>query len=180
MVHLYLAEGFEETEALGTADVLRRGGIEVCLVSVGDGLLVRGSHGIGVMADALFDAAEAEASEMMIFPGGLPGTVNLGEHEGLMNVMESRVRAGKAVADICAAPSLLGRRHLLEGRKATCYPGFDEYLLGATYTGNYAEVDGNLITGKGPGAVFDFALAIVEHLKGAAVAAEVKGGMLLA
>ncbi len=180
MVQVFLAEGFEEMEALGTADVLRRAGIETKLISVTGDLFVSGSHGMAVKADGLFSAAEAAAADMIVFPGGLPGATNLDAHEELMAVMEQRVKAGKTVAAICAAPMLLGKRGLLAGRRATCYPGFDKYLTDAVYTGQPVEEDGNIITGKGPGFVFVFALALVGRLKGTDVAGQVKAGLLLA
>ncbi len=179
MVHLFLADGFEEVEALGTLDILRRAGIEVMTVSITGARMIRGAHNIPIMADNLFRRCGVEDSEMLVFPGGMPGTANLGLHDGLRKAMESHVHSGRPVAAICAAPILLGRRRLLAGRRATCYPGFEQELEGAVCTGKMVEIDGNIITGRGPGAVFPFAFAIVERLRGADVAARVKHDMLL-
>ncbi len=179
MVHLFLADGFEEIEALGTLDILRRAGIEVVTVSITGARLIRGAHNIPIMADNLFRRCGVENSELLIFPGGMPGTSNLGLHDGLRKAMESHVQSGRPVAAICAAPILLGRRKLLAGRRVTCYPGFETELDGAVCTGKMVEIDGNIITGRGPGAVFAFGLAIIERLKGSAAAEKVKQDMLI-
>lgn len=179
MVHLFLADGFEEIEALGTLDILLRAGIETITVSITGARLIRGAHNIPVMADNLFRRCGVENSEMLVFPGGMPGTANLELHDGLRKATVSHVQSGRPVAAICAAPILLGRRRLLAGRRATCYPGFESQLEGAVFTGKMVEIDGNIITGRGPGAVFQFGLAIVERLRGAAVAERVKQDMLI-
>lgn len=179
MVHLFLADGFEEIEALGTLDILRRAGIEVLTVSITGARLIRGAHNIPIMADNLFRRCGVEDSEMLVFPGGMPGMTNLGLHDGLRKAMVSHVQSGRPVAAICAAPALLGRSRLLAGRRATCYPGFEPQLDGAVCTGKMVEVDGNIITGRGPGAVFPFAFSIVERLRGAEVVEKIKHDMLL-
>lgn len=176
---VFLATGFEETEAVGTIDVLRRGGIETTVVSITQELSVEGAHGLEVVADALFDEVEYSGADILVLPGGMPGSSNLNAYAPLKEQLKKQYNAGKFVAAICAAPLVLGGLGFLKGRKATCYPSFEPTLEGATVTGEAVEVDGNVITGRGPGLVFDFGLAIVEALQGKAVADEVAGGLLL-
>ena len=177
---IFLAEGFEEMEAMFPLDILRRGGMDVKLVSVTSEKAVRSSHGVTIMADALFEDVSEEDVEMIVLPGGLPGATNLDAHAGLDKLILSFANAGKPLAAICAAPMVYGKRGLLKGKKATCYPGFDKYLEGAEYTGNMVEVVDNFILGKGPGAAPAFGFAILEKYAGAAKAQEVKNGMLIA
>lgn len=180
-VYLFLAEGFEEVEALSVVDILRRAGLSVKTVSVTGNECVSGAHGVGVKADMLFDAALIGAdAEMLVLPGGLPGATNLDAHAGLDVLVRSFADAQKPLAAICAAPLVYGRRGLLKGKKATCYPGFDKYLEGAEYTGNMVEVADNFILGKGPAAASAFGFAILEKFAGAGKVAEVKNGMLFA
>ena len=177
---IFLAEGFEEMEAMFPLDILRRGGMDVKLVSVTGEKAVRSSHGVTIMADALLEDVSEEDVEMIVLPGGLPGATNLDAHAGLDKLILSFANAGKPLAAICAAPMVYGKRGLLKGKKATCYPGFDKYLEGAEYTGNMVEVVDNFILGKGPGAAPAFGFAILEKYAGAAKAQEVKNGMLIA
>ncbi len=178
-IYLFLAEGFEEVEALGTVDVLRRAGLPVKTVSVMEQLEVTGSHQVTVKADMLFDEESLRDAEMLILPGGMPGSLNLSEHEGLRRVILAFFAAGRPMAAICAAPMVYGKLGLLKNKKVTCYPGFEEYLEGAVPTGALVEHDANIITGKGPGATFEFAMAIVAKFCGEAKVAELKQGMLL-
>lgn len=177
---IFLAEGFEEVEALFPLDILRRGGVNVKTVSITGQQIVKGAHQVPVMADMLFDDLKEEDIEMIVLPGGLPGATNLDAHAGLDKLILSFANAGKPLAAICAAPMVYGKRGLLKGKKATCYPGFDKYLEGAEYTGNMVEVVDNFILGKGPGAAPAFGFAILEKYAGAAKAQEVKNGMLIA
>ncbi|MBQ7671389.1 MAG: DJ-1/PfpI family protein [Clostridia bacterium] len=169
MVYLFLADGFEEIEALTPVDLLRRAGIEVVTVGV-TGREVTGSHRIKVTADMTADEASARLSdeeklEAIILPGGMPGAKNL----DLSPLVDSFIK--RAVADdaylcaICAAPMILGKRGLLSGRDATCYPGFETYLEGAKYYEASVVVDGNFVTSDGMGSALDFALQIVALLK---------------
>ena len=179
-IYVFLAEGFEEVEALTPVDVLRRAGLPVKTVSVTGVLTVNGAHGVPVVADMVFEEVKEGDAEMIVLPGGLPGATNLDAHAGLDKLIMSFAAAGKPLAAICAAPMVYGKRGLLKGKKATCYPGFDKYLEGAEYTGNMVEVVDNFILGKGPGAAPAFAFAILEKYAGAEKALEVKKGMLLA
>lgn len=178
MVFIHLAEGFEEVEALTIVDVLRRAGLEAKTVSVTGERMVCGTHGIRVESDLLFEEADYGACGMIVLPGGLPGATNLGEHEGLTEQIRSFAKAGKYVAAICAAPMVLAACSILEGKEATIYPGMEEELAGAAATGANVTVSGPVITGRGPALAMEFALALVEVLKGSAVRNEVAKGLL--
>lgn len=179
-IYVFLAEGFEEIEALTPVDVLRRAGLPVKTVSVTGVQAVAGAHGVPVVADVMFEEVKEEEAEMIVLPGGLPGATNLDAHEGLGRLIADFAAAGRPLAAICAAPLVYGKRGLLKGRKATCYPGFENFLEGADYTAALVEKDGNFITGKGPGAAMDFAFAIVEKYCGKEKVDELKNGMLVA
>ena len=178
-VFIFLAEGFEETEAVATMDVMLRGGLDVTSVSITGSLLVTGAHGIAVKADTLFENANLSSGDMMVLPGGMPGASNLNVHAGLKKALEEYAANGKKIAAICAAPLVFGGLGLLQGKKATAYPGFESTLIGATYVNSPTVKDGNIITGRGPGFAFNFGLAIVEELQGKAKANEVANGLLL-
>ncbi|MGL5273624.1 MAG: DJ-1 family glyoxalase III [Phocaeicola sp.] len=178
-VYLFLAEGFEEIEAISPIDILRRAGVNVKSVSIMPSKEVHGAHGITILADYLFEEIDAEAADMLVLPGGLPGATNLDTHAGLGELILTYAQAGKPLAAICAAPLVFGKRGLLKGKKATCYPGFENYLEEATYTASLVEKDGLFITGKGPGASFAFAFAIVELLCGIDTVNQLKAGMMM-
>ena len=178
-VALFLANGFEEIEALGTIDILRRAEIEVTTVSISEQKEVTGAHNIGVLADKLFGEIDFSQFDVLVLPGGMPGAKNLNEHEELKKQVTHFAENGKQVAAICAAPMVLGGLNLLKGKKATAYPGFEDKLIGAEITGEKTVVDGNIITGKGPGLVFDFALQLVEEISGKGVRDNVAKGLLL-
>ena len=178
-IFVFLAEGFEEIEALTPVDVLRRAGLSVQTVSVMDEQVVAGAHGVPVLADKMFAEINPEDAEMILLPGGLPGATNLDAHEGLSQLILDFAEADKPLAAICAAPLVLGNRGLLQSKKATCYPGFETYLQGAEYTAALVEKDGNIITGKGPGAAMEFAFAIVEKYCGMDKVNELKQGMMI-
>ena len=176
-VYIFLADGFEEIEALTPVDVLRRAGADVKTVSVSDELCVRGSHGISVAADITINSVDPDAAEMYVIPGGMPGTNNLFACEELKKLLSDGVGSGKYIAAICAAPSVLGRLGLLEGKKATCYPGFEKYLSGADYTAQPVERDGMFITARGMGVALEFSLALCAALKGEKTAADIRGSV---
>ncbi|MDD6909132.1 MAG: DJ-1/PfpI family protein [Bacteroidaceae bacterium] len=177
-VCIFLAEGFEEMEAMFPLDIMRRGGLSVKTVSVTGNRTVVSSHQVPVVADVLFEDLLKDEVEMIVLPGGLPGATNLDAHAGLDKLVMEFAAAGKPLAAICAAPMVYGKRGLLKGKKATCYPGFDKYLEGAVYTGNMVEKTDNFILGKGPAAAPEFGFAILEHFAGAEKVQEVKKGML--
>ena len=178
-VYVFFADGFEEMEAFAAVDVLRRAGVKVQMVTVTEDEIVRGAHGVPVLCDKNFDNCDFFDAEMLVLPGGLPGATTLAEHEGLCNLLTRFAGEDKNIAAICAAPMVFGKLGLLKGKKATCYPGFDKYLEGAEYTGTMVEKDGNIITGKGPGACLKFALALVEHLCGKEKVKELEEAMCL-
>jgi DJ-1 family protein len=178
-VALFLANGFEEIEALSTVDILRRAQIPVETVSISDKKIVTGAHTISVTADTTFNEADFSQVEMLVLPGGMPGAKHLNEHEGLKNLLTEFNSQGKRISAICAAPMVLGGLGLLDGKRATCYPGFEPELIGAIITGENVVVDENITTGRGPGQVFDFALRLVEQIAGIATRQEVQNGLLL-
>lgn len=165
MVYLFLADGFEEIEALTVVDLCRRSGIEIKTVGIGREA-IRGSHGILVQSDmADKDFKTDENISMIVLPGGMPGTKNLEASETVQNAIDYCVRNNIYVAAICAAPSILGHKGVLKGHEALCYPGFEDQLEGAQQGEGTVCVSGRFITSKGPGTSLDFALKIVEILK---------------
>lgn len=176
---VFFATGFEEIEAIGTVDVLRRGGVDVKTVSITGEKQVSGAHGVDLITDALFTEVDFNAADVLVLPGGMPGSSNLNSYEPLKELLLDQYRKEKTIAAICAAPLVLGGLGLLKERKATAYPGFEPKLIGATVTDDAVVKDGHILTGKGPGLMFDFALAIVKELRGEAVAEEVAAGLLL-
>ena len=179
MIYVYLAEGFEEIEALTAVDVMRRAGIEVETVSITGEKLVRGTHGISVEADILYEETDHAKCDMIVLPGGLPGADYLNEHEGLAKHIKCFAEdASKKLAAICAAPQVFGTCDILEGKKATIYPSMEDHLKGGQATDQNVTVDGNIITGMGPALAMEFALKLVEELKGKEAAEEVADGLL--
>ena len=177
MIYVFLAEGFEEIEALATVDFLRRCYIEVVTVGVGS-KEVTGAHNITVQADTVESLIEkSDKLQGIVLPGGMPGTLNLQKSDLVNELLDYSVEKGLVIGAICAAPSILGEKGLLKGKKATCFPGFEDKLFGAEVTGECVEVDGNIVTGKGAGATIDFARKIAEKFVGAEKALEVKQSM---
>lgn len=165
-VYVFLADGLEEIEGLTVVDILRRAGVDTEMVSVTGSLDVTGSHGIQIKADVLFEDISAEEGEMFVLPGGMPGTKNLAAHAGLAEMLKEADAAGRRVAAICAAPSVLGGLGILKGRRAVCYPGFEDRLEGAEVTDQPVEVCGHVTTSRGMGTAIPFALALTAALKG--------------
>ena len=163
-VYVFLAEGFEEIEGLTVVDLLRRANIETEMVSIMDGKQVKGSHGIKVTADSMFADVDFSDADLLVLPGGMPGTTNLGNHEGLCELLKKHYAEEKKIAAICAAPSVFGQLGFLNGRIATCYPGFESKLEGAICCATKVAVDGNVTTAKGMGAAIDFSLKLIEQL----------------
>lgn len=176
MIYVFLANGFEEVEALTPVDVLRRGGVDVKTVGIG-GKTVTGSHHIPVTADLSEDEVDFAALSGVVLPGGMPGTRNLDASETVKKALAAANEKGALIAAICAAPSVLGHNGLLKGKRATCFPGFESELTGATLCDDLAVTDGNVVTGKGAGAALPFALALLAYLKGADVADTVKSAL---
>lgn len=164
MVYVFLADGFEEMEALSPVDVLRRAGVEVKTVGVGADI-VTGTHGIPVKADMSVEEIKLSNDlEMIVLPGGMPGADNLENSPEVQAAVDYCVENDKYVAAICAAPKILGHKRLLEGRYAICFPGFEQDLLGAKISSRSVTIDGKYITGKSAGAALKFALKLVEVL----------------
>ena len=159
-VCVFLADGFEEIEALTVVDVLRRAGVRVETVSVNGNEMVQGSHWISVRADVVFEETGFDRVDMLVLPGGMPGTKNLQKHQGLNKLLRTYDKEEKWIAAICAAPSIFGHRGILQGKRACSYPCFEDHLEGAAVTAGPVEVDGNVITSRGMGTSIPFGLAI--------------------
>ena len=165
MVVLFLAEGFEEIEAVTPVDLLRRAGVQVRTCSVAPSRTVTGAHGVPFVCDTDLDSLEGPF-DLLILPGGMPGTKNLAASEKLAALLRRQAGEGKPLAAICAAPTVLGGLGLLKDKRAVCYPGMEEGLF-CREAGTEAVVrDGNIVTSRGPGTAFDFGLALVALLKG--------------
>jgi len=177
-IYVHLAQGFEEIEAITIIDVLRRSGLDVITVSISDDLMVTGAHNIPVKADILFKNADYRQAEMIVLPGGMPGAKNLSGHEGLNTWIRKFFNDGKLIGAICAAPMVLGKLGILKGKKVVCYPGFEEYLTGAVIKQDPVMVDGNIVTGRGPGAAMQFAYEIVRLLESEQNMIKIKESML--
>lgn len=175
---VFLADGFEEIEGLTVVDILRRAGVDTKTVSVTGKLTIDGSHGIKVQADHLFGEAGEEDADLLVLPGGMPGTLNLKAHEGLIALLKKFDSEQKAVAAICAAPSILGELGMLKGRKACSYPSFTHTLDGAEVLEVPAVTDGHITTGRGMGAAIPFALQLTSVLCGREKAEEVKASIV--
>ena len=188
-VNIFLAEGFEDVEALATCDVLRRGGVPVKLVSISEDPFVVSSHRVAVGVDDAIDTflryadmAGTDEKDVMIFPGGMPGTRNLAAEAALMAMMQQHYDDGGTVAAICAAPGLvLSQLEDIAGKKMTCFDGFEEYLTakGAEFVPRPAITDGRIITGRSAGHAVAFGLEILKKVKGEKVAADVRHAMML-
>ncbi len=176
MVLVFLANGFEIVEATAPIDMLRRAKIEVLTVGIG-GKEIESSCGIKVIANITEKEVNLEDAEMIVLPGGMPGTINLGNSDFVKQAIAHCKQNNKFMAAICAAPSVLGENGVLEGIKATCFPGFEDKLIGAEYTGNPVEVVGKIVTARGAGVAVTFGLALVELLKGKQVAIDVNNAI---
>lgn len=176
-VAVLLADGFEEVEVITPVDFLRRAGIEVILASIGE-LNVTGCHDVVIQADTTLNALSDDL-DGIILPGGMPGAANLAQSEALIALIRQMNKSHKLLAAICAAPALvLGEARLLEGRKFTCYPGFENAISGAHFSTESVVLDGNILTSRGPGTAAEFAIAIIEYLLGIDAANAVKKSTL--
>lgn len=176
---LFLAEGFEEIEALTAVDVLRRAGIPIKTVSLTAALQVTGAHGVIVTADLIFDNTHFSDPAWLVLPGGMPGAMNLYEFTPLHGLLKNQIQSPEGrIAAICAAPLVLGQLGLLAGRKVTCYPGFEDYMKGAEIVNAPVVADDKFVLGNGPSSALSWALEIVKEAKGVEVATEIANGML--
>lgn len=163
---IFFGTGYEEIEALTVVDILRRAGEEIEMVSVTQERTVTSSHGVEVKMDKILSEVNFDEVDVIVLPGGMPGTKNLEACGALMEQVDAFVKTGKTVAAICAAPSILGHHGHLKGKKACCFPDFESHLEGADVKWEPAVIDGNIITGRGMGAAIPFGLAILEKLQG--------------
>lgn len=177
-IAVHLAEGFEEIEALTIIDILRRADLEVISASITKDKLVTGAHGIKVEADTLFEEIDYNNIDMIVLPGGMPGTLNLEAHEELKKKVIEFDIDEKWIGAICAAPSILGKMAMLEDREATCYPGFEKYMLGTKLSDEPVVMDKNIITSRGPATAIEFSLKLVEVLMNKEKADELAKGLL--
>ena len=177
MVYMFLADGFEEIEALCPLDILRRAGIEVTTVGIGKDV-IGGAHGITVHADIVDVMYRDSSPEMLILPGGMPGADNLDKSRIVDAALRAGAKNGAYLCAICAAPFVLGKRGLLESKRAVCFPGFEKFLVGATVSEAETVVrDGNIITAKGMGAAFEFGLELARVLKDNETAEKIKASV---
>lgn len=178
MIYVFLATGFEDIEALAPVDIMRRAGLEVQTVSITGERIVESAHGVGIVADLLLPDVDFSGAEMLVLPGGLPGSTNLDACQPLTAAIKRHFEAGGPIAAICAAPLVFGHLGVLQGRRATCYPGVETELKGATYTAAIVEQDENIITGKGPAAAFEFGYTIVDFFLGEGASQPLRQGMI--
>ena len=161
---IFLADGFEEIEGLTVVDILRRAGVEIHMVSITGETKVTGSHGIEIKCDTCIGQENFSETELFVLPGGMPGTKNLGACKALTELLTASFEAGKQLAAIWAAPSVLGDLGILKGKKACCYPGFEEHLTGAQVVFDQVAQDGNVTTSRGMGTAIPFALSLVSQM----------------
>ena len=165
MIAILLADGFEEIEALTPLDILRRAGYDARTVAISSKVAI-GSHGISVICDMSADEVKLDEVSMVIFPGGMPGSLNLDASPFTDKIIEAVTKNNGRISAICAAPLILGRRGLLKGRRAVCYPGFENELSGAIIEKDSVITDGNITTAKGMGVALPFSLELVRLLSG--------------
>ncbi|MBQ8210880.1 MAG: DJ-1/PfpI family protein [Clostridia bacterium] len=173
MVYVFLADGFEEVEAVTPIDYLRRADIEVITVGV-TGKTVTGAHNISVLCDISVDEIDISKADGIILPGGMPGTLNLENSAEVQSSIDYCNKNGLLIAAICAAPSVLGHKNILQGKKAVCFPGFESELHGADVTSDFAVTDGNIITAKGAGSASEFAFEIIKYFRDEQTALQIK------
>ncbi len=177
-VFVFLADGFEDVEAIAIVDILRRASIKVTTVSINSDKIVTSAHNVQVVADVCFENADFCDATMLVLPGGLPGSDNLRDYKPLQQLLLEHNQKGGLIAAICAAPKALGNLGLLDGKYATCYPGCEDTMMGARYTAELCTICENIITGEGPAAVFPFAYTLVDILLGNGASDGLKEGMM--
>ncbi len=178
MTYLFLANGFEELEAITVVDLFRRADIQIKVISLMDEIGIYGSKGIRIEADEFYGFSDFSNAQMVILPGGMPGTTNLCNHYEFNRELKKYYDAGGTIAAICAAPMVLAKAGMLKGKDATIYDGMEEELVDAKYVKEDVVVSDNIITARGPGLAIDFALKLIEILKGKEIAEEVREGLL--
>ena len=178
-VLVFLAAGFEEVEAVSIIDVLRRGGVDVTVAGVGSGSSVCGAHDIELGVDCAAVSVSPDDYDAVVLPGGMPGAENLAASDPVLDAIRTVHAGGKIVAAICAAPLVLAKAGVVSGKRVTCYPGFEERVTGAECTGARVERDGNIVTGKGPGAALEFGLELLAVMGEVEIANRLREGMLV-
>ena len=176
-VAVYFATGYEEIEALSVVDVLRRGGVEVLMVGADGKMAVNSRNNVSINMDALIEEVDHKEIDMMVLPGGVPGVDNLMANEALVANLKDFKEQVKWLAAICAAPSILGKLELLKGEKATCYPGYEQELIGCEHVAERVVVSNHLITSVGAGASLDFGYKILEVIKGKELSDKIRAAM---
>ncbi len=179
-IAVFFADGCEEIEGLTVVDMLRRANVNVDMVSVMERREIHGSHNITFLADMLYEDMEPASYDGVVLPGGMPGTTNLGVHEGVISIIKEFAAEGKLVSAICAAPSVLGQAGVLRNKRAVCHPGWEDRLTGAIVCEENAMTDGNIITSRGMGTAVDFSLAIIQKLTDEETLENVKKGIVYA
>lgn len=177
-VYEFISNGAEEVEALIPVDVLRRAGVELVIVSVTGEKVVTSAHGVNIVTDALLEDVDTSDADLLMIPGGMPGAEILCNHPQVREAIQKQYEAGKLVSAICAGPMIFGSLGIANGKRCTCYPGFEDRLVGATYTNELVTVDGNVITGEGPAAAFPYAYTLCELLCGKETAQALMDGMM--
>ena len=179
MIYVHFAEGTEEIEFVTIIDLLRRSSLDAVSVSITGKTKATGAHGIVIETDTTFEEANYDDCDMIVLPGGMPGTLNMAEHSGLTDMIKSFNEKGRSLAAICAAPMVFAGCGILSGKKAVIYPGMEEYLGDAEVSDKRVQTDGNIITSQGPGTAMEFALEIIRTVKGSAASDEIKKELLM-
>ncbi len=175
---IFMADGCEEIEGLTVVDIVRRAKLDIDTISITGKKEVTSSHNVTFLTDTTAEEADFSAYDGIVLPGGMPGTIHLGEHDTVNRVIKEFAAEGKLVAAICAAPSVLGQAGILEGKRATCHPGFEDKLLGANVEFEPVVRDGNVITSRGMGTAIPFALQIVRYFLDDGTVEHVKAGLV--
>lgn len=177
-IGIFMADGCEEIEGLTVVDIVRRAGLDIETISINGKKNVTSSHKVTFETDTTKEEADYDSYDAIVLPGGMPGTLNLGADTTVTKTIREFAAKGKLVAAICAAPSVLGENHILEGKRATCHPGFEEKLLGAEWSEQPVVVDGNVITGRGMGTAIAFGLEIVRYFTDDAKVDHIRQGLV--
>ena len=177
MVYIFLADGFEEMEAIVPRDILKRGGVEVLTVGV-TGDLVTSAYGLQIKTDITIESVNINDIEGIVLPGGMPGTLNLKNNQKLLEIVKYSFEKRLLIGAICAAPSILGDMNILKNKSACCYPGFEKELIGANILNESVAIDQNIITSRGPGTAIHFGFALLSYLKGEDILKNVKNEMI--
>ena len=177
MVYIFLADGFEEIEAIVPRDILKRGGVKVLTVGV-TGNLVTSAYGLNIKTDVTIESVDIDDIEGIVLPGGMPGTLNLKNNQKLLEIVKYSFEKRLLIGAICAAPSILGNMNILKNKSACCYPGFEKELIGANILNESVTIDQNIITSRGPGTAIHFGFALLSYLKGEDTLKNVKNEMI--